>query len=73
MTLEEQIHQEANNQIEEIKSVFPYLRENELKFITSCLGSAYIKGAIDALDKKKEGIFKARAAASAQANLSKTI
>jgi hypothetical protein len=58
MTLEEQIHQEANNQIEEIKSVFPYLRENELKFITSCLRSAYIKGAMDALDNKKEVIVK---------------
>jgi hypothetical protein len=54
MTLEEQIHQEANNQIEEIKSVFPYLRENELKFITSCLRSAYIKGAMDALNNKNQ-------------------
>jgi hypothetical protein len=53
MTLQEQIHQEANNQIELIKSMYPYLRENELMFITYCLRSAYIKGALDALDNKK--------------------
>ena len=53
MTLEEQIHQEANKQIEEIKSVFPRLQENELKFIHICLRSAYTKGAMDALNPKK--------------------
>lgn len=53
MTLEEQIHQEASKQIEEIKSVFPRLQENELKFIHICLRSAYTKGAMDALNPKK--------------------
>lgn len=51
MTLEE-IHQEASKQIEEIKRVYPNLGENELKFIESCLRSAYIQGAIDALNPK---------------------
>jgi hypothetical protein len=73
MILEEQIHQEADKQIEEIKSLFPRLEERELKYIHVCLRSAYTKGAMDALDNKKEGIFKARDAASAQANISKTI
>jgi len=50
MILEE--HQEASKQIEEIKLVFPKLQEYELKFIESCLRSAYIQGAIDALNNK---------------------
>jgi hypothetical protein len=50
---QEEIHQEASKQIEEIKLVFPKLQEYELKFIESCLRSAYIQGAIDALNPKK--------------------
>ena len=51
---QEQIHQEASKQIEEIKLEFPKLQEYELKFIESCLRSAYIQGAIDALNPKKQ-------------------
>ncbi len=53
-SLEEQIYQEANKQIEEIKSVFPRLEERELKFILICLRSAYTKGAMDALENQKK-------------------
>jgi len=44
MTLEEQINQEADKQIEEIKILFPRLKERELKYIHVCLRSAYAKG-----------------------------
>jgi hypothetical protein len=51
---QEEVHQEASKQIEEIKLVFPKLQEYELKFIESCLRSAYIQGAIDALNNKNQ-------------------
>jgi hypothetical protein len=68
MTQEEIIDQEASKQIEEIKlfrkrflansqqKLAEYLDvadKDELKFIESCLRSAYIQGAIDALKPKK--------------------
>ena len=51
---QEEIHQEASKQIEEIKLFSPKLQKHELKFIESCLRSAYIQGAIDALNNKND-------------------
>ena len=52
MTLEEQIHQEASKQIEQIKEVYPNLGEDELRFIFICLRQCYTQGALDALNPK---------------------
>lgn len=51
MTLEEQIKQEVDNQIKDIKKVFPNMGEQELKYISTCLKQSYVNGSITALSK----------------------
>jgi hypothetical protein len=49
MTVEQHIEQEANEQIEDIKRMFPDMGEQELKYISLCLKQCYVKGAKKAL------------------------
>lgn len=58
MTLEQQIEQEANAQIEDIKRVFPDIGEQKLKYIFICIKQSYVKGGIIALSSTSKNQIK---------------
>lgn len=58
MTVEQLIEQEANEQIIDIKKVFPNIGKEELKYIFICLKKCYAKGGITALSLASENQIK---------------
>lgn len=47
--IEEKIEKVVDEQLKEIKQLFPNIGEQELKFISICLHSTYVKGATNAI------------------------